>query len=419
MKGRILLASMLTAGYVVMACSSSDDHVLAWDDDAGSDAGPPGNQADAGATDASDAADAAPPSTPRPLEVNCTGDPCYVAVSGNSGHHLCGLLRDGTVRCWGRDREDSVGLATATAIAGLSGVTQISVGPNYGTCARTEAGSVYCWGKNDFGQLGRDPTESELPTPQRVEGLPSIDRVELGNHTACAIGTDRALYCWGETPNGIGIDPFEQPTMNPQKVPAFGTSIRSLAVGTWETKDTIVVLRDGDVLANAGEAPVGETSLVDQQTAPREVPHVSLAGAFTYLTTDGRLQRWKTYFGTVSVDSLYVPTSSQLVGFAVSGANLSRDEQQGAALLASGRFFRWGSNTAGTLGVAPQALVESRYPLEVDAVKKKVVSFATAYHSTCVSVVDGTIQCWGANAYGELGRGSVDLDPHPEAEAIK
>lgn len=417
MKARILLGSMMAAGFVAMACSSSDDHVLAWDDDAGADGGPAPNHMDAGAPDASDA-DAMPPTTARPLEVSCTGAPCYVAVSGNSGHHFCGLLHDGTVRCWGRDTDDSAGRATATPVAGLSGVTQISVGPNYGACARTSDGSVYCWGKNDFGQLGRDPAETQVPNPQRVEGLPSIDRVELGNHTACAIGTDRALYCWGETPDGIGIDPFAQPTMIPQKIPAFGTSIRSLAVGTWETKDTVVVLRDGDVLANAGEAPVGETSLVDQQTAPREVAHVSRAGTFAYLTTDGRLQRWQTYFGTLSVDSLYVPTSQDLVGFAISGANLNRDEQQGAALLASGRFFRWGSNTAGTLGVPPQTLVESRYPLEVDAVKKKVVSFATTYRSTCVSLVDGTIQCWGSNAYGELGRGSVDLDPHPEAEAI-
>ena len=135
---------------------------------------------------------------PRALDVKCEKDPCYVAVSGNAGHHVCGLLRDGTVRCWGRDTiappesveggpllgEGALGrgvsisgttAATPAPVVGLSNVTQISVGPNLGTCARTSDGSVYCWGRNDFGQLGTSPDKPTLPVPTRIEGLPPID----------------------------------------------------------------------------------------------------------------------------------------------------------------------------------------------------------------------------------------------------
>jgi hypothetical protein len=34
-------------------------------------------------------------------------------------------------------------------------------------------------------------------------------------------------------------------------------------------------------------------------------------------------------------------------------------------------------------------------------------------------VADGSIRCWGSNLHGELGRGTVDSAPHPEAEVIR
>ena len=431
---------------VAVGCSSSDPTRVVPDDAGTEDSGAP--TPDAGAPDRAVADTNAPPAeAPRPLDVTCESDPCYVAVSGNGGHHVCGLVHDGTVRCWGRDTfelpessdgEGPVGdgalgrgvsvsgadAATPAPVVGLSNVTQISVGPNFGTCARTSDGSVYCWGRNDFGQLGRAPTERALPVPTRVEGLPPVDRVELGNHGACAIGADRELYCWGEKTSGLGLEEDGETTFAPRRISTFRAPIHSLVIGTWETKDTIIALLDGDVLANAGDSPVGETSLMYQEPrAPLEVAKVRLAGAFAYVTTDGRLERWKNQYGTIVVDSLYIPSSDLLVDVKVTGANLMKplhpSQQQGGAVSSTGRLFRWGPNTAGTLGIPPETVVESRYPVEVLAVKSKVVSFAMTYRSTCASLVDGTIECWGANAFGELGRGTTDFDPHPEPEVIR
>src|SRR5262249_37831892 len=142
--------------------------------------------------------------------------------------HVCGLLLDGTVRCWGRDtivpettldggvvlpadgalgRGKAVSAiegATPAPVENLTGVTQISVGPNLGTCARTSDGSVYCWGRNEFGQLGRPAAEVRLTVPTRIEGLPPVDEVQLGYKMGCAIGSsNRALYCWGKRMDGL------------------------------------------------------------------------------------------------------------------------------------------------------------------------------------------------------------------------
>jgi Regulator of chromosome condensation (RCC1) repeat len=444
-KSHIALVPAL-ACLAALACSSSDRTVDVSDDAGTEDGGAPAPEASAPDSAVADTSTPVP-GTPHALEVKCESDPCYVAVSGNGGHHVCGLVHDGTVRCWGRDTieppesidggppvgEGALGrgvsvsgtdAATPVAVLGLSNVTQISVGPNLGTCARTAEGAVYCWGRNDFGQLGRDPSERTLPLPTRVEGLPPVDRVELGNHSACAIGADRALYCWGEKTSGLGLDDDGEMTFSPRRISTFRAPIHSLVMGTWETKDTIIALLDGYVLATAGDSPVGETSLVNNvPLAPLEVGKVRLAGAFAYVTTEGLLERWQNQWGTIIVDSSYIPSSELLVDLKVSGANLVKPlqppQQQGGAVSSTGRFFRWGPNTAGTLGMPPETVVESRYPVEVLAVKSKVVSFAMTYRSTCVSLVNGTIECWGANAFGELGRGTLDLDPHSEPEVIR
>jgi hypothetical protein len=426
-----------------MACSASDDVAPTADagssesNDAGSDA------ADGGSSelDAGRRPDSGPPVPASPREVSCEGTPCYVAVSGNSGHHVCGLLSDGTVRCWGSDSADesvpttpdapydgALGrgkavrgdeAATPSPVVDLTNVTQISVGPNYGTCARTTDGAVFCWGRNDFGQLGRAPSDSALPTPTRIEGLPPIEHVELGQRIGCGIGTDKGLYCWGEVTSGLGLDPNEGPTFSPRRITTFEGALQSLVVGTWTNRDTIVARLENGVLVNAGEFPVGETSLHEPPSVPLEIDGVLHAGAFAYVTNDGLLTRWQSNYGTIEVDHLYIPASEKTVSLRISGANLANRRQQGGALLSNGRFFRWGPNEGGTLGIAPEKLTESAYPIEVLAVRDQVVSFATTSRSTCVSLVGGQIQCWGGNVHGELGLGSVDLDAHPEGEVIR
>ena len=50
---------------------------------------------------------------------------------------------------------------------------------------------------------------------------------------------------------------------------------------------------------------------------------------------------------------------------------------------------------------------------------KAVVSFATTPSATCASLVDGKLVCWGSNENGELGRGALDEEYHPDAAEIE
>lgn len=429
------------------ACTAAAGKDLSADADSGIDGSmpPPSPPPDADPTDA-DVSDTRRPDAapPKPLAVDCKGDPCYLAVSGNGGQHVCGLLRDRTVRCWGRDTVNPAVIldggvvtpadgalgrgvpvstiegATPAPVAGLSDVTQISVGPNLGTCARTSDGSVYCWGRNDLGQLGRPPATARLTVPTRVEGLPPVDEVVLGYSTGCAIASsDRALYCWGQKMDGLGVDAGGAATFSPQLVTAFRPPVQALAIGALMglKGDTIIALLEGDVLSNIGGYPIGATSV--SVPGPLEMPGVTRIAPFAYAGGDGLYRRWLSAGGiatTPFVDVLYVPSLAPIIDVKISHELAA---PHGGALVATGRLFRWGPNTAGALGLHPDELMNTQFPVEATQVEEQVVSFATTLQSTCASLVDGTVKCWGGNSLGELGRGTVDFEPHPEAETIR
>ena len=97
------------------------------------------------------------------------------------------------------------------------------------TCARTSTGEVYCWGKNDSGQLGRGSTSGIKSTPQQVKGvggngfLSGVVELALGFTHTCARTSAGAVYCWGKNSSGqlgIGIEGDAKGT--PQQVKGVG-----------------------------------------------------------------------------------------------------------------------------------------------------------------------------------------------------
>jgi hypothetical protein len=149
------------------------------------------------------------------------------------------------------------------------------------------------------------------------------------------------------------------------------------------------------------------------------VSGASRVWAFAYYTTDGLIRQWQPSYGLLNI-----PSRADIVDVKISPTPRqypSNDgtTRAGGALLATGRLFRWGYNDAGAAGIHPDTATVVQHPVEITQLEKQVVSFATTAESTCASLVDGTVKCLGSNAAGELGRGTVDADPHPEAEAIR
>jgi alpha-tubulin suppressor-like RCC1 family protein len=80
------------------------------------------------------------------------------------------IRSDGGARSWGRGYlgDGSVDPAdTVVGVAGLHDVQVITGGWSHG-CALVAGGEVYCWGGNEFGQLGFGDEADIVPTPTRV-----------------------------------------------------------------------------------------------------------------------------------------------------------------------------------------------------------------------------------------------------------
>ncbi len=150
---------------------------------------------------------------PNPAPLPVSGNHMFVALKAGNGH-ACGLTADGTVYCWGYNLWGQLGTEvnaggvtptpTPTPVASSAAFTQIAAGESH-TCGLTAAGAAWCWGRNNFGQLGTTlnlNTSMPTPTPQLVAGdVVFASLIGGGTHT-CGLTAAGAAYCWGNNDRG-------------------------------------------------------------------------------------------------------------------------------------------------------------------------------------------------------------------------
>jgi alpha-tubulin suppressor-like RCC1 family protein len=138
-----------------------------------------------------------------------------VAVAGGlqfrdvsaGGFHTCGVTLNDRAYCWGRNDQGRLGDGTAdierpepVPVTGGLRFRQVGAGEDH-TCGVTTGNRVYCWGNNDFGQLGSGGTSISL-TPVQVASLRSFSRVSAGWAYNCAVTSDNRAFCWGDGRSG-------------------------------------------------------------------------------------------------------------------------------------------------------------------------------------------------------------------------
>jgi alpha-tubulin suppressor-like RCC1 family protein len=365
-------------------CSSSGANAFEGDDGAAFDASTGGDdQVDATAFVASDASGGGADAGPY-TGLRCATTPCASALAVG-GDHVCALLSNGTVWCWGGNQSGELGIgtvdgghvapaasATPSPVPGIEGATLVAAGGygnGFGTsCAGSADAGILCWGSNGNGVLGLGAADGATPPPLSIAPLPlaigSVTQVALGGLFGCVLTGDGGVACWGdnsESELGRAIDAgTSDPTPGLVTLPMPATQV---ATG----KDHTCALLTDQSVACWGAADHGQVGTVAE------------AGVATPRPIAGLVAR-----------------------------QIAAGEVSTCAITSTGAVACWGGNQGGQLGrgdLDAGALDPTPQPVALPA-GTTALQIVSAVGSTCALLSDRTVWCWGDNAYGELGSGS-------------
>ncbi|AKF04179.1 hypothetical protein DB32_001328 [Sandaracinus amylolyticus] len=299
-----------------------------------------------------------------------------VAVSSDAGH-ACAVSALGTVWCWGRNQYGQLGDGTQTdrsaavSVAGLTDAVEIDLdGVGY-TCARTTSGDVYCWGGDDT---------CGFTEPVEVMTGTNVVDIDVFYSELCAVRADGSTACVS-----LDYDCVTSPTTRCGTPPRDAVQV---AVGAdfccWRLRSGAVQCAGGNTWGQLGD---GSTTRRDAAT-----PVVGLtdaidldAGAVSAcaVRTGGTVVCW----GDNEYDQLgrgagapAMSTSPAPVTGIASGATQVSVRSQDACALVGGAVRCWGRDLGGT----PEVIVDA------DATQ---MSAGTG--ESC-AVIDDGVYCWGA-----------------------
>lgn len=338
------------------------------------------------------------------------------SVAGGE-RHSCGLTEAGLVFCWGRNLEGQLGDSSTidrlqpVRARGTTTYASVSVGGRH-NCALTSAGVAYCWGSNSGGRLGTADTASRT-TPAAVVGGLTFTSVVAGGTQSCGLTATGTAYCWGLNGNGQ-LGDNTQFSRNQPTLVAGGLSFSSLSAGTLHTCGIAVSGAAYCWGANAF-SQVGDSTTGGNRTAPTLVrgghtwASISAGNSHTCgITTLGASYCWGLNGTTLAnTGRLGDGTNTSQRNFpnpvATGGVTFTQILAGGVhtcARTGSGALYCWGQNDGGQVGDATNTA--SLAPVQVSGAFAWDAFGIGLFHSCAIRDLGRTF-CWGQNLQGAIG----------------
>ena len=258
---------------------------------------------------------------------------------------------------------------------------QMSAGANH-ACGVTAGGSLYCWGDNEFGQLGIPgaPDQSTfgiaVPTPTKiVDNDGHWAQVSAGTKHTCATTMEGGALCWGDnsfnevSPGSdaiLGVTSVYYPTGTESwNAVAAGDGFScGISVSLSDLTTTIVQCWGRNDLGQMGNGNAPNSNPTPGQTDPA------------------------------------VPLNN--------ARQIAANNDHVCVLVMPGNVYCWGNNSVGQVTpVGVGSIVTSPVVVpphsESGGSGQTFKTVSTGYESTCGVLSDGTINCWGNNVDGALG----------------
>lgn len=307
----------------------------------------------------------------------------FIAVSAGF-EHTCALTTDGTAYCWGSNEFGQLGAASDTTclrqdrniacrrrpfpVSGGLKFLKISAGGRH-TCGIATNNRIYCWGDNLRGELGEPSVRSSL-APVPVVSTDAFIEVVTGGEHSCGLRTDGFAYCWGANETAqLGIGTSGPGVVAPDSV-RTPARFASLAAGA---ERTCARTGNGAVFC-WGALWVTTLNGADVTRSQANPARVLPAPPFK---------------------SLAVGTNTTC-GIAVEAAGF----EDNAA-------YCWEANPAGGLG---DGTVAGSLTPRLVLGGLRFVAVSSGALQTCAVADSGLAYCWGDGSFGQLGLPSAFLN---------
>ncbi len=315
--------------------------------------------------------------------------------------HTCALANE-DVWCWGGNQFGQLGVSnqgvnqieqSPTPLLVLEGGTKLSAG-GFNTCA-IKNGQVICWGSNHkFTRAISDPQKPEVSwvvsRPTTINGLKDATDIAVGGNHMCAIADGGKVFCWGRNKDGqLGIG-----SRKDKEAPTEVIGLSNATEITAGYKHTCAIANGGKAFCwghnDLGQTGSGLNRLKDTVTSPKEVDGSEVPA----ITGTTKILQYK------SISAGFDQTCA--VGTGSTGGDFG---------------YCWGANHHLAIGLgvqfpAAKAQVVRKGDAIPDIQLAQLAPDPMASHvavgrdHTC-SLVDGGVKCWGSDSSGQVGNGSA------------
>lgn len=260
---------------------------------------------------------------------------------------------------------------------GLTNIAAVSVGRIHSLALRKD-GTVWAWGRNDYGQLGNGEVGGETREPIQVKSsqggyLTNVKAIAAGEIHSLALKEDGTVWTWGAPMDGITS------TLTATKEKGLSDFFDIIAIDAGGTH-SIALKSDGSVFAwganNFGQIGVGCTLYnCSKIPSPRKVMSnaISVAAGCCHslaVKKDGTVWGWgRLYDGQLgsilNVGFPEQPSPTQIPNISGIKSVWAKDLSS-AALSEEGTVFEWGAGRAWPKDTNPRQIPELTNVIEAD-----------------------------------------------------
>jgi len=349
-------------------------------------------------------------------------------VSDPAGFTLA-VDRFGAVYAWGNNGSGQLGDGTTNpslvpeVVSSLSGIVSVAgggVAPQGFSFAVRSDGVAFAWGYNADGELGLGNTSTGPMVPTQIPSFANVLTVSAGKQFAVALKKDGTVWAWGANDHGQLGKGDNFPSSSPLQVPGLANMVKVVAGGT----HVLALRADGAVFAWGYNlyGQVGNNSPIDslvpvQVGLPGAAIDIAASSIESWAAlADGSVYGWgDNAVGQVGDLTRVItrPTPVRARGFLPRTVKLARANPLGQAAQAhalDGRLWKWGWGDYGQMGDGYQTTANPMPQMLSGLGNQGVMASSSGLQSHHVRT-GGTVAGWGANSFGPGETGTANASP--------